>query len=192
MSRIPRPLARRIDRLARAAHRFHRFAHHPLCDAYTGEVVRLGRRTRVCRGCLMTGLGGIAGAALGIAFALPVWPAALSLGVALGLGLASIRVPAWRAAGKLATRAAPAFALGFAATGAAHTGLVPAIAFPLASALVLAGLVALYRRRGPDRAACLSCPERTGTVACTGMRPIVLRERAVQRLAGRWIDAARV
>ena len=30
MSRLPRPLARRIDRLSAKAHRFHRFAHHPL------------------------------------------------------------------------------------------------------------------------------------------------------------------
>ena len=36
----PKALRRKIDRLSRAAHRFHRFAHHPLCERYAGEVIR--------------------------------------------------------------------------------------------------------------------------------------------------------
>ena len=66
-------IARRLDRLAARAHRFHRFAHHPLCRAYADETVRLGRRTRVCRGCAAVVMGAVVGVALG--FALPVPPA---------------------------------------------------------------------------------------------------------------------
>ena len=40
MTRIPPQLARRLDRLSVAAHRFHRWAHHPLCTEYEGEVLR--------------------------------------------------------------------------------------------------------------------------------------------------------
>jgi hypothetical protein len=42
MSRVPESAARDLDRLAKRAHRFHRFAHHPLCAAYAGETLRVG------------------------------------------------------------------------------------------------------------------------------------------------------
>ena len=76
MSRIPRGLARRIDRLSQTAHRFHRFAHHPLCQEYAGELVQLGGRARVCRGCLFALAGGAAGCALALSVPMPraaVW-----------------------------------------------------------------------------------------------------------------------
>ncbi|MFL5271282.1 MAG: hypothetical protein ACJ79E_04370, partial [Anaeromyxobacteraceae bacterium] len=66
LSFISPALARRLDRLARQAHRFHRFAHHPLCDAYAGEVLRVPRRTVVCRGCALAAAGVVAGAAAGL------------------------------------------------------------------------------------------------------------------------------
>ncbi|MGC4001002.1 MAG: hypothetical protein QM767_27495 [Anaeromyxobacter sp.] len=83
MSRLPRPLARRLDRLARRAHAFHRWAHHPLCDRYAGEVFRAGRRTRLCRGCTLAATGGAAGLALGAL--LPPAPGALLLAAAVAL-----------------------------------------------------------------------------------------------------------
>jgi hypothetical protein len=41
-----------------------------------------------------------------------------------------------------------------------------------------------YRRRGPNRTPCVECPERTAAV-CSGLRPIVRRERAFRRVASR-------
>src|SRR5947207_14201496 len=64
--RVPPALARRIDRLATRAHRFHRFAHHPLCDEYAGEVIRVGRHMRLCRGCTFAIAGGLAGGVVGL------------------------------------------------------------------------------------------------------------------------------
>ncbi len=170
--RPPRRVLRRIDRLSRAAHRFHRFAHHPLCDEYAGEVLRVGR-TRVCRGCTLAACGGLAGGAVGLLAAPPLWvaTAAAVLGVAL-LPLSH--------GGKWRSRFAPSllFAL---ATGA---GIA---AWSLAGLAVSAGTVAIfvlllraYRRRGPDRAPCATCPERTA-MPCRGFMPIVRRERAFQR-----------
>jgi hypothetical protein len=51
----------------------------------------------------------------------------------------------------------------------------------------LVGVVALYRRRGPDRTPCASCPERNLTQPCRGIAPIIRRERAFRRIAGRWL-----
>jgi hypothetical protein len=53
MRHTPRPLAKQLDRLSRRAHRFHRFAHHPLCGAYAAELVPLGRKARSGCGCRM-------------------------------------------------------------------------------------------------------------------------------------------
>src|SRR5258706_14473890 len=63
--RIARGTAIKLDRLSRGAHRFHRFAHHPLCDRYAGEVVRFGR-VRLCRGCTFAVIGGLAGGVVGL------------------------------------------------------------------------------------------------------------------------------
>jgi len=50
--------------------------------------------------------------------------------------------------------------------------------------------VRAYRRRGPDRAPCAACPEAAGPGPCSGLAPVVRRERAFQRLAGAWIRGA--
>jgi hypothetical protein len=174
-------LARRLDRLSRDAHAFHRFAHHPLCPAYAGEVVRIGPRLRVCRGCLLAVLGALAG---GLAGALlpPVaaGPALILLALALVLGLGP-----WRTS-KLLTRFAPLALGGLVAVQGLRADALGLLRALLALAMLLAA-TQLYRRRGPHRGPCAACPERTGLVACSGLRPIVRRERAFQKLAGRWM-----
>jgi hypothetical protein len=188
MARTPGPLAVRIDRLSRAAHRFHRFAHHPLCDAYAGEVVRLGRRTRVCRGCLFVALGGGAGLALSVvAPASWAWALALAL-VGSAVCLCTTFVRSLRRAGrtKLASRLLPALAIAHGLGCALRSGAV-GCAIAAAAAGGLVGVVALYRRRGPDRTPCASCPERSLTRPCRGIAPIVRRERAFRRVAGQWL-----
>ena len=172
--RVPPELARSLSRLASAAHRFHRFAHHPLCGAYAAEVIALGRRTRVCRGCACLALGAVAGLglglsarALGLAWPMAGVPSALT---ALAVLLASLR---WRMP-KLVSRALPAVGLGLSATA----GWPGAFA-----AVVVFGVGALaYRSRGPDRAPCAGCPQRRERL-CDGVRPVVRRERAVMRLS---------
>ena len=186
-------LARRIDRAARAAHAFHRWAHHPLCAEYAGEVLRLGRRTRVCRGCASTAAGALAGAAVALAVA----PHA---GWALvAAGLFALAIPAALRAGasgrsrrtKLATRALPTFAGAFAVAAGFRTGGAAGLAAALAAAAAFAAGVRAYRRRGPARAASEACPEHGGAGPCAGFREIARREAAFRRLAGRWIRADR-
>ena len=188
MARTPGRLAARIDHLSRAAHRFHRFAHHPLCDAYAGEVVRLGRRTRVCRGCLFVALGGAAGlASCVVAPASWAWTLALALaGTAVFLGTTFVR--SLRRAGrtKLASRLLPAMAIAHGVGCALRSGAVGCVIAAAATG-GLVGVVALYRRRGPDRTPCASCPERNLTRPCRGIAPIVRRERAFRRVAGQWL-----
>ncbi len=174
---IPPLLARRIDRLAVVAHAFHRFAHHPLCDRYAGELVQLGHRARVCRGCALAFLGAGMGTVAG-------W---LSRGISLGqialllpaVGLLLAIVPFGRL--KILRRLLPALLL----TAAVFHG--PASVSLLSVTLAAATLV-LYRRKGPNRVPCTTCPERTLEV-CSGFAPIVRRERAFRRLSGRWIQA---
>ncbi|HEY5372490.1 MAG TPA: hypothetical protein VIK01_02340 [Polyangiaceae bacterium] len=183
---LPQPTLRVIDRLARQAHAFHRFAHHPLCNRYATELIPLGRRARVCRGCACAALGTLAGA-LGAAFAQPA-SSSLFVGGALGLAvlLSTLAVRLPKALGRgLGT----AFA-SFAGVG----GLLSAERAPRVLALSLLAFAGvflwLYRRRGPNRSPCETCPERLGSRACSGLRPIVQRERAFRRLAQRYIDAA--
>lgn len=194
MSRIPRRLARRLDRLARRAHAFHRFAHHPLCQAYAGELVRLGRRTRICKGCLLTALGAVAGAAAGLL--LPALPAvALGPGALLFAAVAAAATAAPRPgsggrAGKWLTRGLPV-ALGSCLAVAGLCRRDPAgVALAVAAAATVALAVMRYRRRGPDRGPCRACPEAAGPSACSGVRPQLRRERAFRRLAGTLLDAA--
>lgn len=202
MSRLPPALARRVDRLARRAHRFHRLAHHPLCERYAGEVFRLGRRTRLCRGCTLAAAGGLAGLVAGLAA--PALPAAVALaaGVALAaLAPAAIRRrppappapaadPLAHPAPRLVTRFAPPF-VAAALLGAAlrRPGAAAAAGALLAATGILAATLR-YRRRGPDRAPCVGCAASPPSLGCPGFAPIAVRERALRRLAGRWIDAA--
>jgi len=193
-------MARRIDRLAARAHRFHRFAHHPLCDAYAGEVVRVGRRSRLCRGCAMAAAGAALGVAAGLA--LPV-PAAGALAALLGATAAgawlALRVPRASAAGashgpsrrgKLVTRAAPVGLAAVVVTLGARAGTVTGGAAALAALACLALSLVLYRRRGPDRSPCQGCPERTAPVVCSGFRPMARREAAFSRAARRLMTSA--
>ena len=175
---IPVALARRIDRLAWVAHAFHRFAHHPLCDRYQGELVPLGHRLRICRGCSLALLGASVGSLGGAALRTADLGPASWLLPAASLALAFL--PLGRS--KLLRRFLPALLLTFAAFQG-----------PLPVALLSVGLGAasllLYRRKGPNRVPCTTCPERTLEV-CSGFAPIVRRERAFQRLSGRWLHAS--
>jgi hypothetical protein len=195
MSPIPRTspaVIRRIDRLARGAHAFHRYAHHPLCVEYSGEVFRIafgpnGRSTRFCRGCTLAGVGAILGGLMGAWTAPPLWAAA----TAIPLGLAGASRSA-RRAGKIATRLLPAGSIAFA-IGAGLRVWSPGGALLCGVALAAVGLsVARYRRRGPDRSPCIRCPERTAQAPCRGLAPLVRRERAFQRMAGGWLAAATI
>lgn len=201
MSRIPQPLAGRVDRLARRAHAFHRWSHHPLCERYRTEVVRLGRRTRICLGCSLTALGAVAGLAAGALLPAAPGAAIVAAGAALLLLAPALVRPhprtapapsagaAWRRR-KLLTRLLP--------TAVAGLAVAQALAAPAPARAVGAALAALavfwvtlrYRRRGPDRAVCLGCPEGPPSARCPGFAPMARRERAFSRLAGRWIAAA--
>jgi hypothetical protein len=170
---VPRATARAIDRFARGAHAFHRFAHHPLCGEYAGEVVRVGRRARLCRGCAFVA----AGALLGAFVSVPLPIAALQLPVALVL--------ATQARAKLVSRFLPATFAAAAVGSGARSASFPGAALAVAGLALVALAVLAYRRRGPNRAPCATCPERTGAVPCRGYAPIVRRERAFRRLAAR-------
>jgi len=194
MSRIPHTLARRLDRLARTAHRFHRFAHHPLCQAYAPELVRLGRRSRLCRGCSLAAGGAAAGALIGWLAPSPR-PELLLLGPALLLGWAALALAprGGRATSKLLTRAGPlalaAFLLVAGLRAAARAE--PGDWSGASTAAVTGALVALgawsWRRRGPDRTPCHGCPQAPPGPRCDGLRPVARRERAFSRLASIWI-----
>jgi hypothetical protein len=184
---LPRAVARRVDRLARHAHAFHRFAHHPLCAAYEPEVLRMGRRTRVCRGCTAFYGGALAGVAIAAVIRFPapltLVLAVLALGLLAGTVIARARMVV---TGKLLTRALPGVGLGYAAARAVRE---PSVATWIAlgvGAITLAGLAKAYRRRGPDRSPCQSCPQYTAAKTCDGFAPIVRRERAFMRLSARW------
>lgn len=195
MRGVPRSLARRIDRLAGRAHRWHRYAHHPLCDAYANELISVGRRARVCRGCAMVAGGSVAGLSIGlVAGSGANWHAAAALMAASWMALAgALAARHYRLRlSKIVTRLAPpllaASAVGQALRmGLAATALVGGAAFAGA-----AGFVLHYRRRGPDRTACSVCPERLLAAPCSGFAPIVRRERAFRRLARTWLTGAGV
>lgn len=180
--RLSRNTARTLDRLARRAHAFHRFAHHPLCDRYAGELIRLGRRERVCRGCAACAAGFVSGAALTALFApeAALLFGALAVGAVLGVASLHVRLP------KSLGRLLPAVALG-AATASAFT--TPRSYAWLTALVALAVAVLAYRRRGPSRTPCESCPERA-SAPCSGFERIVRRERAFQRVARGIIERA--
>jgi hypothetical protein len=183
VSRAKSSIERRIDRLSRGAHAFHRFAHHPLCDDYAGEVLRFGRRVRLCRGCTLAFAGAVAGCLLALVSVPGLLVAGSALAAALLLAIAPLRD-----AGKLATRFWPALLLAFAITAGALG------ASPAGVGLSLLGLgagsfaVVRYRRRGPDRSPCSACPERSRAEPCRGFVEIVRRERAFGRLSGSWLQ----
>lgn len=184
---------RRIDRLSRRAHRFHRYAHHPLCGRYAGEVIRVGRRVRLCRGCTFAALGGLAGVVVGLALARGIGRIiGLTGGASTRVELAAMALAALllvptviskRRVPKLVSRLLPAalFALSLTMSVLAWQPIV------IVAALVLvAGLRVGYGRRGGDRSPCETCPERTLS-PCSGFAPIVRREQAFQRVVRRLV-----
>jgi len=179
-SRIPHKTQRVLARLSRRAHRFHQFAHHPLCGNYAGEVVRIGR-TRLCRGCTYAIAGGLFGGACAIA-----QPSLLAAVLAIAAATVMLLVSAKRRSSKLATRFAPAGLFAYAiATGVLAWRPLGYAAAGLA-VVVVGGLRLAYGKRGPNRTPCVTCPERT-LQPCSGFAPIVLRERAFQRLARKYL-----
>jgi hypothetical protein len=187
--RVSRPLARRIDRLARGAHAFHRWAHHPLCGRYASEVFRFGRRTRVCRGCSLALLGCLLGGLAGSLFGTP-WAALVSFTWSLGLVAWSMRRAPLDRASKIATRLLPACGLAFALFSVVHARSWASLCVAAASCAFTLAFVGFYKQRGPNRAPCVSCPERSGARACSGLRPIVRREKAVMRKTAAMIRTA--
>lgn len=171
--RIDLATQKKLARLSRRAHRFHQFAHHPLCGNYAGEVIRIGRN-RFCRGCsyaLIGGAtGGITGLLLGPSTTIPI--------ITTAIAAAIIVATLWtrRRVSKLVTRLAPAFLFTVAMTCGALANILAA----LVAAMVVGGLRLLYGKRGPDRTPCTTCPERE-LQPCSGFAPIVSRERAFQR-----------
>jgi hypothetical protein len=198
--RLPKALVRRLDRLAHRAHLFHRYAHHPLCEEYGGEVLRVGRKLRVCRGCTFAAMGGAAGIATGLLLPLPSAPwlwALAAFGTGVMLWLTRVE-PAPRdqthhipkARPKSLTRLLPAAALGALSTLALRLGNWQGWALDLVSVALLAATIARYRQRGPQRHPCATCPEAKGPVPCRGFQPMHRREQAFARLAARWLEAA--
>jgi hypothetical protein len=182
-------VARHIDRLARRAHAFHRFAHHPLCDRYAGELIALGTRQRVCRGCTCALAGAVVGAALGSALEFPL-PAALAFAaLATSVPILAQRFESDRNGnverrtrlGKLWTRGVPLAALALAFTAGLRAQNTAGVVTATSIALVVFVLLRAYRGAGPDRSPCARCPERTATVPCSGFRDIVRAERAFVR-----------
>ncbi|HEU4951563.1 MAG TPA: hypothetical protein VFT46_06410, partial [Holophagaceae bacterium] len=108
--RTPPALRRRLDRLARRAHAFHRFAHHPLCAEYAGERLRFGK-IQLCRGCVLLGGGLLAGLVSGalLPARLPLAAGALGIGLLSGLAASLARPP--KALSRLLPGAALAAAL---------------------------------------------------------------------------------
>ena len=177
---------RAIDRLARRAHAFHRFAHHPLCGRYAGELIPLGKRNRLCRGCVASALGSITGLLTALAWqpSATLSFGAGALGFALLLSSLLLRLPKWLG------RAAACACLAFACLAGLRFAQGAPLAVALAILVASPAFVALYRKRGPNRTPCQHCPERLNAKPCSGLRPIVQRERAFRRLAQRWLDAA--
>jgi hypothetical protein len=190
VSHVPAPLARRIDRLARRAHRFHRFAHHPLCGAYAGELIALGRETRVCRGCALVAAGAAVGLVAGSARAAATWrPSAVLMLLSSAMLVCAVGAARWKLRpSKMATRFLPSLLGGAAVGQAMRAGVVPFALVVGYACLAVGAFVFTYRRRGPDRTPCATCPERVVARPCSGLLPIVRRERAFRRLSGRWLS----
>jgi hypothetical protein len=176
-------LARQIDRLSRRAHAFHRYAHHPLCGAYSTEVIAIGRRIRLCRGCVYAGLGCSTGLTAGMLLHASDGMLLALSAIACASAAASVTVRVT----KLFTRLVPGVLGSTAFIGALRSA--SALGFALATVLIAVALIVItrYRARGPDRLPCRSCCEYGTPSACSGFRPIVRRERAFRRLAQRWL-----
>lgn len=184
--------ARWLERLEARGHRFHRFAHHPLCDAYAPEVLRVGGLV-LCRGCTLATVGAVAGVLVGAGLRLgglalpgPV-AAALALPILYWAVMALYRrkqppAPPRAPGAKLIRRGLPLFV---AALGLGHALAAGAWGWAaLSVAIVVLGRFS-YCLRGANRSACDTCPERERRPSCSGYAPMLQRERAIQRLAAR-------
>ena len=183
---LPKRTRHLVDRLARRAHAFHRFAHHPLCGRYAGELIPLGRKTRICRGCSYAALGLLGGASS----ALLLHPSLIALACSAGLGASLLLTSLTKRLPKSLGRGLACAAAGFAGFGGLFAEHALARAFSV-GLIALGGLFLWrYRQRQPNRSPCETCPERLAPTVCSGLRPIVRRERAFRRLAQRFIDQA--
>ncbi len=191
MNRIPRDTARRLDRLAWRAHLFHRYAHHPLCEAYRGEVLRVGRMW-ICKGCAFVALGALAGIALGCLLPALTTEALTLLTIAVLAWLACVFTAPWvRGMGKTGTRLLPTLGAVFLGFQGIRCGGVGGWGLALVLCLGTVLVIWAYRRRGPWRGPCAACPEREGR-PCAGFRRQFRRERAFGRLAGRLLAGQRM
>jgi hypothetical protein len=157
------------------AHAFHRFAHHPLCSGYADEVYAIGRTVRVCRGCALGLVGALLGAVAGLALSPAPIFAWASLLTAASLAWISRKVRLSKYGSRLTSSALAAFA--------AVSGIAPAVC----TSLIVLIWFARYRKVGPDRTPCKACPEH-GWPVCSGIAPMIRRERAFQRLSGHWLE----
>lgn len=150
-------------------------------------MIRLGR-TWLCKGCTFALLGALVGTLAGMAFPPPESGGFLALGVLAAGGLGAMLA---RPLGKIATRLFPLGCLGFVEAQSLRMwdALGWAVAIIGAGSLALA--ITIYRRRGPWRGECATCPEREER-PCSGFRRQLRRERAFQRLGGRMLRRERV
>ena len=176
MPRLAGALRRRIDRLSSSAHRFHRFAHHPLCAEYASELIPLGRRVRICRGCTFALLGLATGLAASVW--VPSSPAMVAglLGGSLawlGSSMLARRSPpsaTLTRQGKLVTRLAPATGLGCGVGGALRLGLTGLAVLATASAC-LAVVIGGTEAEGPIAAPAKLVPSATKHRHAVASRP---------------------
>jgi hypothetical protein len=91
---------------------------------------------------------------------------------------------------KIVTRFLPASGVTFALFSLIHARSPASLGFAAAACAVTLAFVGLYKQRGPNRAPCASCPERSGATTCSGLRPIVRREKALMRKTAAMIRTA--
>lgn len=178
-------LARKLDRLARAAHLRHRWAHHPVCSRYAPERIQVGR-VMLCRGCTFLALGVVTGAIVGALVT-------LSAGM-LAVICAAAMVPAvvaafarWRIP-KLLTRWLPAHAFALACARLVKDPHWSVAALVVALASLALGYRSQHARRGADRSACTACPQNARKPDCDGFKPVIRRERAFVRISAKLMD----
>ena len=158
--------------------------------------MRSGRRGRVCRGCACALAGGVLGAVSAVALPIAAvgsitiaqasWIALGAVLVCSGAAVFDAHSAASRAP-KTVTRLLPIAALTFACVFGARSANLAGIALLAMSLAIGVLLYTRYRKRGPSRTPCQTCPERTQPTPCRGYAPIVQRERAFARIARRML-----
>jgi hypothetical protein len=93
-------------------------------------------------------------------------------------------------ASKIATRLLPASGVTFALLSVVHARCSASLGIAAAACAVMLASVGVYKQRGPNRAPCASCPERSGATTCSGLQPIVRREKALMRKTAAMIRTA--